>query len=101
MEYPEQVHATQLKLNDEDDPLAKSVLECAARLIEEWLTEGHRILVHCKASVSRSPATIMAYLIMYKGHDYDSAYDYISSRHGFIWPNPQYIAALKQMGRKN
>eukprot|EP01060_Flectonema_neradi_P038715 TRINITY_DN8220_c0_g1_i1.p1 TRINITY_DN8220_c0_g1~~TRINITY_DN8220_c0_g1_i1.p1 ORF type:complete len:275 (+),score=22.54 TRINITY_DN8220_c0_g1_i1:44-868(+) len=44
-----------------------------AKTINECLKRNLTVLVHCKQGISRSVSTVMAYLCMFKGHDFDTA----------------------------
>ncbi|XP_050462164.1 dual specificity protein phosphatase 19 [Cataglyphis hispanica] len=57
-------------------------------------TRKENILVHCNAGVSRSPAIVIAYLMIYKKLSYDEAYNKVKKARGCIRPNDGFVKQL-------
>lgn len=55
------------------------------------------ILVHCNAGVSRSPAIIIAYLMIIMGLSYDEAYDKVKRARSCIKPNDGFARQLRSI----
>ncbi|XP_061386165.1 dual specificity protein phosphatase MPK-4-like [Musca vetustissima] len=63
--------------------------------INEALTTGHNILVHCYFGVSRSSSAVIAYIMKRHNMDYNTAYDFVKSKRRFVQPNAGFAAQLK------
>ena len=59
----------------------KHQLDLVAKLIHELRLAGEDVLVHCMASIERSPLTIVYYLHKYHNINYNQAYDYVKKIH--------------------
>jgi atypical dual specificity phosphatase len=73
---------THLQLSSADYyPPSPQLLDQGADFINEQLTEGKKVYVHCKSGVGRSACMVCAYFIKYKRMDADAAHqDLISKR---------------------
>lgn len=60
---------------------------------------GGKILVHCKAGVSRSATICIAYLMVHKSLTLDQAFDYVQSRREIISPNLSFMQQLFEFER--
>jgi protein-tyrosine phosphatase len=80
--------------DDESEDISKHFHE-VHHTIRENLREGHAVIVHCGAAVSRSPTLIIAYLMLENGWDYERAYRYVKDRRPYIRPNKGFEAQLK------
>ncbi|MFQ5903982.1 MAG: dual specificity protein phosphatase family protein [Candidatus Binatia bacterium] len=59
----------------------QEIWECV-RWVDQQISRGHRVLVHCAEGNSRSVSVVMAYLL-YKGHSLDEAKEMILSKKPF------------------
>ncbi|KAH9405015.1 Dual specificity protein phosphatase 1 [Tyrophagus putrescentiae] len=57
-------------------------------------SENGKILVHCHAGISRSPAMCLAYLIKSQQWTLEEAFEYIKARRGSISPNFNFMTQL-------
>ncbi|KAM0727314.1 Dual specificity protein phosphatase 19 [Formica fusca] len=57
-------------------------------------TRKENILVHCNAGVSRSPAIVIAYLMIHKKLSYDEAYNKVKKARSCIRPNDGFVKQL-------
>ena len=55
-----------------------------ARFIKSQIDLDHKVYVHCREGVSRAVVFVVAYLILYKGHNTNSAIEFIKKRRPFI-----------------
>jgi hypothetical protein len=51
-----------LSIRDSQDSDITEILTTAASLIDDYLSEGKSVLVHCKGGINRSPMVVVAYL---------------------------------------
>ncbi|XP_029165135.1 dual specificity protein phosphatase 19-like [Nylanderia fulva] len=60
-------------------------------------TRKENILVHCNAGVSRSPAIIIAYLIIHTKLSYNEAYNKVKEARNCIRPNDGFVKQLRNI----
>ena len=64
-------------------------------LLENLISNGNKILIHCKRGISRSATFVMGYLIRYENKKYEEAHDYLTNLKNDICPNFGFIEALQ------
>jgi len=69
----------------------------ALNFIHSELEQGHTVLVHCAAGISRSASVVIAYLMMTRGMTLAEAYQYVKSRRPIVEPNPGFIQQLSTL----
>jgi len=79
--------------DDQVEQLSR-IFEEVANLIEDAESSGEGVYVHCQRGLSRSPTLVMAYLMMKKGHDLRTAYEYVKERRASIGPRSNFMAQL-------
>lgn len=95
--YKEGVTVYHLPMVDDDYLEAERDIRDGAKKIEELLSEGHTILVHCRAGVSRSATLVIAWYILFGGLSYDDAYECVSKARNIIFPNWDFQDILKRL----
>lgn len=68
--------------------LSGGALEEAVDLLDEWLAEGVRTYLHCRAGWQRSAAVAAGLVAVRDGIDIDSALDYVQTRKPSAEPLP-------------
>lgn len=63
---------------------------------ESLRASGGKVLVFCKAGISRSAAICIAYLMQQNSLTMDEAHDYVKSRRTFISPNLNFMRQLHE-----
>lgn len=76
--------------------LPSDVIHDGVRFIEQHISTGQAILVHCHAGVSRSAALVMAYLLQHKQMSLPNAFYYIIQRRPVAHPHPALLASLNR-----
>ena len=89
-------HKIPLEDNVADENTVARFLEGAAKL-NEWVSQGRRVIVHCMAGMSRSVSVVITYLMYYKGWSYQTAYTLVKLRRWQTNIFPDYVAVLEQM----
>ncbi|XP_052770965.1 dual specificity protein phosphatase 4-like [Mya arenaria] len=67
--------------------------------IEDTRREGGKVLVHCKAGVSRSATICIAYLMVHSSLSLDKAFDFVQARRTIIAPNMNFMQQLWEFER--
>lgn len=68
--------------------------EGAAKL-NDWVSHGYKVIVHCFAGMSRSVSVVIAYYMLYRGWSFDLAYSHLKQRRFQANPHPDFIPILK------
>ena len=82
------------------DKLTEGYFKDAAAKLNEWVSEGRQVLVHCREGKSRSVSVVMAYYMIYKGWSFDMAYWHLKTRRAVTNPWYEYIPILRAIGAK-
>ncbi|XP_071533722.1 dual specificity protein phosphatase 18-like [Panulirus ornatus] len=75
-------------------------LDTISDRIEDERSRGGRVLVHCVAGVSRSPALVLAYLIKYADMSLRQAFLHVRSVRSNVRPNAGFFAQLIEFERR-
>jgi protein-tyrosine phosphatase len=82
-----------------DSKTQKYFLE-AASVLDRWIREDNKIMVHCFAGMSRSVSVVITYFIVYKGWSFDLAYSHLKQRRHQTKIHPDFIPILKEIETK-
>ncbi len=80
----------------DDEDLYPGIIKSLA-FIEKYINENKNVLVVCKFGMNRSVTAVLAWLMMYKNLNFDSAYNMVKSARTIIDPIPIYIVKLKNI----
>ena len=69
-----------LSIKDNEDADLTTILPDALLFINKALNKNKKILVHCKGGINRSPAIIIAYLVIEKLFTVEEAYVYVKNK---------------------
>jgi len=61
------------------DHLTERLPDCA-RALDELISSGHRVYLHCTAGVNRSPSVAIAWLVWKRGKSLEEAYGFVTRR---------------------
>jgi predicted protein tyrosine phosphatase len=75
-------------------------LEAAVTLVNEWLDEGHRVYVHCRAGWQRSAAIAAGVVAIREHRDIEEALDVVQVRKPSADPLPHQRADLASWWRE-
>jgi len=74
--------------------------DAVTRFIDDELTNGGRVLVHCVAGVSRSTTLVLAYLVRFRGYTLLDSFDFVAEKRRIAWPNDGFYRQLIGYERK-
>ncbi|KAK0669829.1 protein-tyrosine phosphatase-like protein [Cercophora samala] len=80
-------------LDSENVPLGPTIEKTCA-IIDDVEAKGEKVLVHCSAGISRSPAVVAGYLISRKGMGLDDAMGVIKEGRGVVKPSKGFLEEL-------
>jgi protein-tyrosine phosphatase len=72
----------------------------AAAKLNEWTSQGKKVLVHCREGKSRSVSVVIAYYMIYRNWSFDIAYWHLKTRRPMTNPYFQYVPILRSIGAK-
>eukprot|EP01006_Ploeotia_vitrea_P047360 TRINITY_DN67121_c3_g11_i1.p1 TRINITY_DN67121_c3_g11~~TRINITY_DN67121_c3_g11_i1.p1 ORF type:complete len:340 (+),score=53.42 TRINITY_DN67121_c3_g11_i1:636-1655(+) len=92
--YPEHFQYKQLTLFDQPEEDITPYLVDTCQWMEQVLSSGGRLLVHCNMGKSRSVSCILYYLMIKYGWTMSKAQEHVKAKRGFCNPNRGYISAI-------
>ncbi|XP_063377839.1 probable dual specificity protein phosphatase DDB_G0283417 [Cydia fagiglandana] len=75
----------------------KQMLTECLPFIHDSVCRGENVLVHCNAGVSRTSTVAIAYLMQYKGMEFEEAYRLVKEKRPAIRPNDGFKRQLQAM----
>lgn len=94
-QYQKEVKYHQLNLVDNPGAnIAKYFIE-AIKFIDEAISLGQPILVHCMGGVSRSSSIVIAYVMFKLGLTFEKAFEFVKGKHERTNPNAGFASQLK------
>ncbi|TPX68330.1 hypothetical protein SpCBS45565_g03202 [Spizellomyces sp. 'palustris'] len=87
-----------LPLSHIPDTLAPHI-PTAIKFINQAITQGHPVLVHCSQGVSRSAAIVIAYVMWERGWNVRDAYVWVKERANGICPSVGFVGVLVEWER--
>ncbi|EGD73172.1 dual specificity phosphatase 6 [Salpingoeca rosetta] len=86
----------QIRISDTWNQKLQEKFPSAFSFIDEARRAGERVLVHCKAGVSRSAAIVIGYLMYSEKMTLDEAHVEVRSKRDIISPNLDFMGELKE-----
>jgi len=83
-------------LEDTPDENILPYIDDAIAYIDDKLSKGSRVLVHCAAGISRSASFVIAYLMKTNKWTFERSIDYVQRKRPIIKPNTGFIKQLQQ-----
>lgn len=99
-EFPSSILRTGYKIqivDDVADAKTKKYFLEAASVLDRWVREGNKIMVHCFAGMSRSTSVVITYFMVYKGWSFDLAHSHLRQRRYQTKIHPGFIPILKEI----
>ncbi|KAH9518575.1 Dual specificity protein phosphatase 1 [Bulinus truncatus] len=85
-----------IQVNDNMDADLLSWFPKIIEFIDNVAAEDGKVLVHCRAGVSRSATVCIAYIMQKQGLSLDSAFEFVMNRRPIIDPNLNFIQQLQR-----
>lgn len=73
----------------------ETYIPTAIEFIDEAIDEGHKILIHCHAGISRSSSITIAYLMYKHNLRYERAFSRVKAKRYCCQPNSRFVEQLK------
>lgn len=86
-------------IDDADDEDISKHFEATSAFIQQHLQEGHTVLVHCYAGISRSATVCIAFLMRNRDLSLDQAYAVVEVVRKIIYPNEGFYKQLVEYER--
>jgi protein-tyrosine phosphatase len=90
------IELRRVPVRDFDPHDLQEKLPACVGALDQLLTAGHKVYVHCTAGAGRSPNVVIAYLHWVKGWDLEKAVNHVGNRRPCV-PNPE---AIRLAGRR-
>ncbi|KAJ0416975.1 protein-tyrosine phosphatase-like protein [Aspergillus carlsbadensis] len=94
---PESITYHRLGLEDKEDANLTKCVDAACAILEEARAARNRVLVHCSAAISRSPAVVAGYLVTCWGYTLDEALEVLRKVRPVVSPNRGFLEQLGVM----
>lgn len=98
--YPQHLHYYTENLQDDLHSDIFSRLPNMVKFIQEAVTTGGRVFIHCNFGRSRSVTVMAAYLMLHTHKTSAEAIKYIQALRPIAQPNPHFIKQLEQWEEK-
>ena len=93
---PMGAHRLDLRLIPDHSAIPLEVFRLAIGLIDEALSRGENVFVHCIGGVSRSPVIVAAWLVRREGMSVNGALSLIRNHRPSIEPHPEQLRSLEK-----
>jgi len=94
---PPNVEQMEVPLDDNEEENLQPFFTALAETIQKWRDEHRIVLVHCFAGISRSVATVVAYLMLKHRNRMDQALEYVKSIRPSAQPNSGFMTQLRAL----
>jgi len=91
---PASVHQINMRMRDNNKDSFLEHIDEVVHSIEEGLQAEEKVLVHCQAGMSRSPAVVAAFLVLKRGLSVSDALDTIKRVRPSVRPSQKLLLDL-------
>ena len=96
-QYGTDVVIQHIPMEDDETPEVEKQLQEAVNQLQSWYRRDYKVLVHCRAGISRSPTVVIAWLMLCNNMSFDDAWKKVVAARNFIRPNDYFMAVLKKL----
>lgn len=94
--YPEQFKYMVLNVEDNEEQNLIRLFPGAKQFIDEAITSGGRVLVHCNGGISLSPAFVVMFVMQHYQLSWEDALHMVQNRRYCISPNGGFLTQIKE-----
>jgi hypothetical protein len=87
-------HKVPLVDDQADENTMAYFLEGSSKL-DEWVSNGKKVFVHCFSGMSRSVSVVITYFMVFKGWSYLTAFNHLKFNRRQTKPHPGFIPILR------
>ncbi|UJR23192.1 hypothetical protein I4U23_026211 [Adineta vaga] len=98
--HSEQFQYCQLPADDTQKQNLLEYFDQAYSFIHKCLENNEKVLVHCVAGISRSPAIVIGFLMRYAKMNMNDAYDFVKKKRSIVSPNLNFMGQLLEYEKK-
>ena len=98
--HAEQMRYCHLPADDTQKQNLFDYFEQAYAFIRQAIEKDGKVLVHCVAGISRSPAIVISFLMRYAHMSMNDAYELVKSKRTIIAPNLNFMGQLLQYEKR-
>jgi len=98
--YPEDFKYKKYHLKDHPIENIESVFYDAIKFMEECEDGKGKCYLHCVQGISRSATLVMSYLILKRGWDYKTTFEFIQTKRPIVNPNLSFITQLMWLQKR-
>jgi dual specificity MAP kinase phosphatase len=98
--HSEQFHYYHIPADDTQKQNLLDYFDEAYKFILNAIENNEKILVHCVAGISRSPAIVISFLMRYAHMNMNDAYEFVKTKRSIVSPNLNFMGQLLQYEKK-
>ena len=95
------INHLKLEIDDTHGQEIQNYFQEAHQFIDKALSNNEKVLVHCKAGISRSATIVISYIMKTKKMKLSDALAFVKSKRGIVDPNIDFIGSLMQYEKQN
>lgn len=98
--YGAEVTIRHIPMEDDETPEVDEQILEAVNQIQIWQKQGHMVLVHCRAGISRSATVVLAWMMLFENTSFEDAWSKLVGVRNYIRPNDYFMKFLKKIDSK-
>jgi dual specificity MAP kinase phosphatase len=98
--HSEQLQYCHLPADDSQKQNLLEYFDRAYTFIHNAIENNEKVLVHCVAGISRSPAIVISFLMRYAKMSMNEAYDFVKRKRSIVSPNLNFMGQLLEYEKK-
>jgi dual specificity MAP kinase phosphatase len=98
--HSEQFHYCHLPADDTQKQNLLEYFDRAYSFIHNAIDNNEKVLVHCVAGISRSPAIVIGFLMRYAKMNMNDAYNFVKRKRSIVSPNLNFMGQLLEYEKK-